>query len=158
MLTKVTIDAMVGLVVHDPILPPTDLLRLESLDLDLQVWSGTFDIIVPVDAVGELVSKVRPLDVPSVPIKITIRYQACNDQTCMLPRTETIVLDARLDIIDIPTIGRHTGHGQREGNYDGTNHLRRLFIRQVRSHPLGFLRFVGKSIGLELASRARQRR
>ena len=156
--TTVTVEGPPGLVVHDAILPPTEPLRLESLDLELPVWSDTVDIVVPIHAVGELASEVRPLDVPSIPIKVIVRYQACDDQTCMLPQTETIVLEVPLDVIDIPKIGLHTGHGQREGNYDGSAHIRRLLFRKVRAHPIGFLRFIGRSIKLELAARMRRKR
>lgn len=156
--TTVTVEGPAGLIVHDPILPPTEPLKLASLDLELRVWSGTVDILVPIHAVGELASEVRPLDIPSVPVKIAVRYQACDDQTCMLPQHETIVLDVPLDVIDIPKIALHTGHGQREGNYDGSAHVRRLLFRKVRSHPIGFLHFIGRSIKLELAARMRRKR
>jgi hypothetical protein len=153
---SVTVEGPPGLVVHDPILPPTETLRLESLDLELAVWSGSVDIRVPFHAVGELASEVRPLDVDAVPIEITVRYQACDDQTCLLPKTEKFVLDVPLDVIDIPKIGMHAGHGQREGAYDGSRHLRRLMLRKVRGHPLGLLRFIARSIALEVSAAIRR--
>jgi hypothetical protein len=153
---SVTVEGPPGLVVHDPILPPTETLRLEGLDLELAVWSGSVDIRVPFHAVGELASEVRPLDVDAVPIEITVRYQACDDQTCLLPKTEKFVLDVPLDVIDIPKIGMHAGHGQREGAYDGSRHLRRLMLRKVRGHPLGLLRFIARSIALEVSAAIRR--
>ncbi len=48
------------------------------------------------------------------------------------------------------------GHGQREALYKGTPHLRRLLWRKIREHPLGFLRFIGKNIKLELAALRRR--
>lgn len=147
---SVTVSGPPGLVLHEPILPPTEVLRLASLGLELGVWSGTVDIRIPFHAVGELASEVRPLDVESVSLEVTVRYQACDDDTCLLPRTEKFALEVPLDVIDIPKIGLHTGHGQREGAYDGSPHLRRLMLRKMRAHPLGFLRFIGRSIVLEL--------
>jgi hypothetical protein len=61
-----------------------------------------------------------------------------------------------LDVIDVPAVSIHRGHGQREGSYDGRPHLRRLMLRKIRRHPLGFLRFVARSIRLELAARRRR--
>jgi hypothetical protein len=155
--SSVTVTGPPGLVVEDPILPPTTPLRLESMGVELQVWSGTVDLAVPVYAVGELASETRPLDTDTIEIEVAVRYQACTDDTCLLPRTETFTLSVPLDVVDIPAIALHQGHGQREGAYDGTPHLRRLFLRKVKASPLGFLRFVGKSIRLELAARKRKR-
>ena len=45
-----------------PIFPPTETLRLETLGVDLEVWSGRFDIVVPFYADARLASEVRPLD------------------------------------------------------------------------------------------------
>lgn len=155
--TSVHVDGPPGLVVEAPICPPTEPLHLESLGVDLAVWSGVVDIVVPFYAVGELASEVRPLDVDAVTLDVTVRYQACNDETCLLPRTEKLSLRVPLDVIDVPNVALHTGHGQREAGYDGSPHLRRLMWRKVRAHPLAFLRFIGKSIGLELAARRRRR-
>ena len=46
---------------------------------------------------------------------------------------------------------------RREGDYDATPHLRRMMLRTLRANPLGVLRFVAKSIRLELAARRRRR-
>jgi hypothetical protein len=71
----------------------------------------------------------------------------------LLPRTERLSLRVPLDV---PTLSLHTGHGQREAAYDSTPHMRRLIWRKVHAHPLGFLRFIAKSIRLELAARRRR--
>jgi len=144
-----------GLVFEAPLWPPTHVLRLEDMGLDLQVWEGTFDVRIPFYAVGDLASETRPLDRESAPMSLEVRYQACDDHTCLLPRTETFSLELPLDVIDVPSIGLHTGHGQREGSYDGTPHLRRLFWRKVRQHPLGFLRYLTKHRRLLRAARQR---
>jgi hypothetical protein len=155
--TQVRVTGPPGLAVQDPILPPTTPLQLESLGIELQVWSGNVDIVVPVYPMGELASEVRPLDVKSVSIEIEVRTQACTDEVCLLPRTETLTLEVPLDVIDVPAIALHQGHGQREGAYDGTRHVRRLMLRKVRAHPLGFLRFIARTLRLELAARRRRR-
>ncbi len=153
--TTVRVTGPAGLVVEDTIAPPTTPLRLASMDVELRVWSGTVDLRVPIYGAGELVSEVRPLDRDSISIDIEVRYQACDADTCLLPKTERLRIQVPLDVIDIPDISLHTGHGQRVGNYDGTRHLVRLFARKVLPHPLGFLKFLAKSIRLERAARRR---
>ncbi len=156
--TTVRASGPPGLVFEEPVLPPTEPLRLDALDLELRVWSGCFDIAVPFYPTGELASEVRPLDRDRAPIEVTVRYQACDDETCLLPRTEKLSLELPLDVIDIPSLAMHRGHGQREASYDGTPHLRRLMLRKIRAHPLGLLRFLGTNVRLELAAWRRRRK
>jgi hypothetical protein len=154
--TTVNVSGPPGLVVQEPILPPTEPLRLESLGIELPVWSGTVDLVVPFYATGELASEVRPLDWESVSLEVDVRYQACDDEVCLLPKTEKLVLDVPLDVVDVPSLGLHTGHGQREGAYDASPHMRRMLLRKIRSHPLGFLAFLFKNLRLELSALMRR--
>jgi len=154
--TRVDIKGPPGLVVEDPILPPTKPLELKNLGVELQVYSGVFDIIVPFYADGRLASEVRPLDLETAEVEITVRYQACDDHTCLLPKTETLTLDLPLDVIDVPALGLHMGHGQREGNFKAAPHLRRMIFRVLRRNPLDLLRYLAKNIRLTLAAHRRQ--
>jgi len=155
--TTIEVQGPPGLIVEAPILPPTQTLRLESLGVELQVWSGSVDMIVPFYAVGELASETRPLDRSEVELEVTVRTQACNDQVCLLPRTETLALTLALDVIDVPNLSMHMGHGQREAAFDGMPHMRRLLLRTLRKRPLSIPRFVWKSIKLELQAARRRR-
>ena len=128
--TKVSVSGQAGLVTEAPITPPTEPLTLKGTDIELQVWSGTVYNRVPIYPIGELVSEVRPLDQDSVQIEVAVRYQACDDTTCLLPKSEVLVLDLPLEATDVPAIAVHMGHGQREGNYDGTRHFKRLLQRK----------------------------
>ncbi len=145
-----------GLVFEDVRLPPTKPLLLEGMNLTLQVWSGTFDASVPFYATGELASETRPLETPAAAIDIQVRFQACDDNTCLLPRTESFELTLPLDVVDVPNLGVHTGHGQREGTFDASPHFRRLLRRKILRHPLGFLRFLVKNRRLLRDAQARQ--
>ena len=51
----------------------------------------------------------------------------------------------------------HMGHGQREGNFDGMPHMRRLVLRKVRQNSLGLPKFLWKSLMLEREARKRAR-
>lgn len=154
--TTVTVSAPAGLVVEAPIFPPTQTLRLESLDMTLPVWSGTVDIVVPFYAVGELASETRPLDAETADIEVGVRYQACDDAVCYPPKTETLTLQLDLDVIDVPALGMHTGHGQREATFSGAPHMARLMLRKLRKYPLGLPRLMLKTLKLELAARRRR--
>jgi hypothetical protein len=155
--TTVTLTGPPGLVVEDAILPPSEPLHLSSMGIELPVWSGTVDIVVPFYPVGELASEVRPLDAKTATLEVDVRYQACDNDVCFLPRTEKLSLELSFDVIDVPALGMHSGHGQREATWSGRRHLRRLALRKILPHPLGFLRFIAKSIKLELAARVRAR-
>jgi len=84
-----------------------------------------------------------------------VRYQACNDNECLLPKTEVFTLSPGMDVIDIPKIGLHLGHGQRAGNYDGRPALRRLLWRKFKENPLSLFKFIITNIKLELQARKR---
>ena len=155
--TTITVEGPPGLRCEEPILPPTTPLRLESLDLELPVWSGTVDMVVPFYADARLASEVRPLDMESATLEVTVRYQACDDETCLLPRTEKLALEVPLDVVDAPALGMHMGHGQREGNFDGMPHMRRLFVRKLRQNPLALPKFLWKTLKLEREARRRRR-
>lgn len=155
--TQVSIDGPPGLSTLPPEVPPTEPLHLEAMGVDLQVWSGTVDIVVPFYAQGELASETRPLDTDSISLAIQVRYQACNEYECLLPRTETFTLELPMDVIDVPRLGPHLGHGQREGSYDSMPAMRRLLLRKLKQHPLGLPKFLWKNLKLELAARRRRK-
>ncbi len=108
--TDVIVEGPDGLMVEAPILPPSEPLRLEVLDADLQVWSGTVDIAVPIWANSELVCIMRPVDPNVVTLDVTVRYQACDDTTCLMPRTERLRVEVPLAPHDVPAFLDGTGH------------------------------------------------
>jgi hypothetical protein len=155
--TSVTIDGPEGLRTLPTEFPPTEPLHLAALDVDLEVWSGEVDIVIPFYATGELASESRPLDTDSITLNIEVRYQACNDQECLLPRTERFPLELPLDVVDVPRLGPHTGHGQREGSYDSMPAMRRLLWRKIKENPLSLPKFLWKNIKMQLAARRRRK-
>ena len=156
--TSVSISAPPGLETLAPEFPPTNELYLEAMDANLSVWSGTVDIVVPFYPVGELVSETRPLDQDEIEIDVNVRYQACTDTECLLPQSKNLQLTLPMDVIDVPSLSMHTGHGQREGSFDSTPAMRRLVWRKFKQNPLGLPRLIFKSIKLELAARRRARK
>lgn len=146
-----------GLVVESPELPPARELHLTDMDVKLQVWSGSFDVCIPFYPTGELASETRPLDAESATISVSVRYQACNEATCLLPKTETFELELPLDVVDVPHLALHLNHGQREGSYNAMGHALRLLRRKVLPHPIGFIRYLISNRKLARAARKRMK-
>jgi AhpC/TSA family/Thiol:disulfide interchange protein DsbD, N-terminal len=153
--TTVTLQGHEGIRTLPAEYPPTKPLHLSALGVDLQVWSGEVDIVIPFYPTGELASESRPLETACTELNVEVHYQACNDQECLLPRTERFSLELALEVIDVPKLSVHTGHGQREGNYDSTPAMRRLMWRKLKKNPLGLPKFLWKSIKMQLAARRR---
>lgn len=155
--TTISVSGPEGLRVMSAQYPPSSPLRLESLGVELQVWSGQVDVVIPIYATGELASECRPLDAPSTSLTIDIHYQACDDTTCLLPTHKQMTLELPLDVIEVPNLPMHTGHGQREGSYNSLPALRRLLWRKIKRNPLRLIQFILKNRRLERAARRRQR-
>lgn len=150
--TRVEVAGPEGLVTLDPILPPTHPFTIEGLDLTLEVFEGRVDLVVPFYPRAELVSEVRPVDVESVPLEVTVRYQACDDSSCFAPKTERFTLDLALEPVDMPNLSFHGDTGQWKSEMDGAPHLRKLILRQLRQHPLGVLRSIAQQAWLRIAA------
>lgn len=155
--TTVSVTGPPGLVVQPPVYPPTQTLRLKGLDVELNVWSGSVDVAVPVYAQSTLASECRPLDETSAELVVEVRYQACDDTTCLLPKTEMLTLQVPIEPIEVPTLGMHMGHGQLEATFDGEPHMRRLMRRKLRRNPLGLPKLLWRTLVTELGARRRQR-
>jgi len=156
--TRIEVTGPPGVKVGEPSFPPTERLRIDALDLELPVWGGSFDVVIPVYATSELASECHPVERTRATLEVTVHYQACNDSTCLLPKSETLLLEVPVLPVDVQSISLHQGHGQRELAIEGERHLRRLFLRKGRAHPLGLLRFVWSQVRMELADRLRPRR
>lgn len=153
--TDIEVSGPPGFITQEIIWPKPQLLHTEFTDVDLYVWGDRTDIVIPFYADGALVSETRPLDVENINIELSIRYQACTDTECLLPRTESLQLTLNTEVIDVPKLKMHLGHGQRESQYDSTPALRRLIWRKAKQNPLGLPKFIWKSVKLELAARKR---
>ena len=76
---------------------------------------------------------------------------------CLLPRRERFTLELPVDVVDVPNLGVHRGHGQREGLYDSTPAMRRLLWRKVRARPLGLVKLIWKTFKLKVGNTLRRR-
>ncbi|MDG2304239.1 MAG: protein-disulfide reductase DsbD family protein [Candidatus Binatia bacterium] len=125
--TQVTVEGPEGLVVQAAILPPTEPLRLDALDVDLQVWNGTVDIPIPRWANSKLVCLMRPVEPNVVTLGVTVRYQACDDNTCLTPRTEKLQVAVPLAPHVVPRFLGDTG--PQAASMDSEKHLEDMMER-----------------------------
>jgi hypothetical protein len=115
--TSVEIDDDVGLIVRPPVLPPTTEHTLAGTGETLQVFEG--DVIVRVPLTHLARSLIRNDDDTLVQrVSGTVRWQACDDDACHLPRTERFT-------IDIPAAphNRPEAESTDEGGMDVRRHL-----------------------------------
>ena len=124
--------------------PPTTPMHHKVMNLELNIWRDEVDIVVPFFPAGDLATEAA-LPAAFASIDFEVRYQACNDEECLLPRTERFSIELPIDVVDVPNLSVHRGHGQREGDYDSTPAMRRLLWRKIRSNPLRLLKLIWKT-------------
>jgi peroxiredoxin len=140
--TRVDVRGPEGLVVEPPVLPPTAPLRLEALDAELRVWSGRVDLVVPVWASDRLVPLVPGPDHPThADIEVVVRYQACDDRTCRLPKTETFTLRIPLEESATPRLPIFRGNPATT-TMPSSRHFRKMVLRSLVRRPWLALRTV----------------
>ncbi len=127
--TKITVSGPEGLVIKAPLYPETQPLRLKNLDKEFEVWSGAVEISIPVWANSYLVDVLDEHRARTVPIVVQVRYQACNANTCLLPRTEVLTLDVPIEPLDVPNLEGLGFSAQRVTPMDSQEHLARLLKR-----------------------------
>ena len=68
-----------------------------------------------------------------------------------------LTLTLPMDVVDVPRLGLHLGHGQRESHYDSMPVMRRLIWRKTKQNPLGLPKYLLKTLRLERQARKRRR-
>ena len=144
--TSIDVIGPQGLVFETLAKPVTKELKLGSGSATLNVWSGEVDFVLPFYGVGELVSEVRPLDQQEISLSVNINYQICDANQCFLPMSTHVELRVPLEEVEVPNLGVHTGHGQKEGSFDATPHMKRLILRSLKDNPLRFATFIYKTL------------
>jgi hypothetical protein len=129
--TQIEIEGPEGLRCEAVESPPTEPFGLPGVDAPLEVWGGTVDFVVPLFANTDLVSAVFAGPEPSIEIKVHLRYEACDDTQCFIPRTRTIELDVPVGIGPLPAIGGLKKLGSGVIDMDSEEHMQRLVQRQM---------------------------
>ncbi|MDA0301787.1 MAG: protein-disulfide reductase DsbD family protein [Chloroflexi bacterium] len=88
--TEVTVRGPEGLVVDEAVYPDAHPFRVAGIPHEFQVMDGHVEIEVPL---MWTLPDNTPDATTQVPLDITVRYQACDDQQCFIPRTVEMRLD-----------------------------------------------------------------
>lgn len=128
--TSVEVDPMTGLVVGDPVFPPTTPHTLAGAGEVLEVFEGRSGdgavlVRVPVSHLS------RPLVTTDdgalvLPLTGTIRWQSCDDQVCQLPRTERFAIEVPARPHNRPEADRDDPDGM-----DVRRHLIQMMARRT---------------------------
>lgn len=127
--TRVEIEGPEGFHVEAPTLPPTQPLHLEALGADLRVWSGTVDLAFPVWVNSKVVGMSSAAASDELELRIRVRYQACDDRTCLIPRTEELHLRVPIGRIDAPNLPMPGFETQHVTTMNSGEHFGRLVQR-----------------------------
>ena len=92
--THVEIAPTQGLRIGPPSYPASEVYEMASPRMRFNVFTGVVDVGIPVTLTSELVKLGHVREVDSVPIEIKLKYQACNDTTCLQPREIKVGFDA----------------------------------------------------------------
>ncbi len=135
-------DGMVATTVHvtgpkgfhafEPVLPPTEPLTLPGLEAPLHVWSGTVDWVIPVYADADLFPIDDEPAQREIELELAVRYQACDDKICLVPRTEQLSMRIPLGGLEVPSL---MGMGEVDQNraveMDSAKYFAQLNARQT---------------------------
>lgn len=78
--TAVQLESQPGVTFGAPVFPPAPAKQLPVLDEPMAVWEGTVRVEIPVAVASGAGSG-------SIPVRGSVRYQACNDRFCLPPAT-----------------------------------------------------------------------
>ena len=128
--TTITIDGPDGLRHGVVKTPSTHELQLPGMPEPLHVWDGTVDFVMDMWAdstIGEAIIG----GTKSIEIDVTVRYQACDDTQCFIPRSRTLMLDVPLALGAMPNSHRLHGITGATVDMDWDTHMKRLVDRKL---------------------------
>jgi thiol:disulfide interchange protein DsbD len=88
--TRVTIHGGAGLTAAAPVYPAGRPVKFATDDKPISVYDGTIEVVVPVTAAATAASGRQAL-------KGSVEYQACNDQTCLMPASVPFTLEVTVE-------------------------------------------------------------
>ena len=88
--TEVSVTGPEGLVVDEAVFPEGHPFHVAGIPHKFDVLDGTIEIEVPIQWT---LPDNTPDAATEVPLDITVRYQACDEQQCFIPRTVSMHLD-----------------------------------------------------------------
>ena len=128
--TQVTVKAVPGIRLGQPVYPVATPLVMEELGLELPAWEGTVDIGIPITATTELLNVLKPLDQKAIRLDLTIRYQSCSTRECFLPRTVNVSLEVPLAQGIVPDLPPFQDRGLRVSPVQTGAYMAQLVARR----------------------------
>ena len=128
--TSITIDGPDGFRNEPAESKPTHLFELPGVSQPLQVWDGTVDFTMNVWA-DSVLGKIIADGAESIEVDVTIRYQACNNTECFIPRTRTLRLEIPTGLSTRPNFSRSRAIVGDVVDMDSATHMKRLIERQT---------------------------
>ena len=127
--TAITVDCPDGFRHGAVKAPPTHEFELPGMAEPLHVWDNTVDFVMDVWADSTLGQAIAT-GTDSIEVEVTVRYQACDDAQCFIPRTRTLELDVPLAIGAMPNSPRFRGTSAATVDMDWDAHMKRLVERK----------------------------
>jgi len=100
--TTVKVEETKGLRAGKPVYPKTTPKEFEGLDATLNIYEGIVDIAIPVTATKEVRNWGQKRTQDSLGVDLVVRYQACTESVCHVPRTEELTLEIPLAEVMLP--------------------------------------------------------
>jgi peroxiredoxin len=141
--THIEVSGPEGLCLGDVRKPPTRPLQLPGLDMELQVWDGQVDLVIPMSVDDRVASLVSGVADEGLEMDITVHYQACDDKVCRIPQKSTLHLSVPLAAYTVPSIVPLKG--SKVSSMDSGKYMKRMVRRGLLRNPIGGLRFLRKT-------------
>ncbi|MBW1885804.1 MAG: redoxin domain-containing protein [Deltaproteobacteria bacterium] len=125
--TRIEVSGPPGLNTNDVVKLPTKNLKLPGVDTELHVWEGRVDFAIPVWADDRIAGLINESEFDEIDIEVKIDYQACDDQACRIPQSETLTVKVPI----APYLG-HDLPGDLSGAVMTTMDTRKYMMRMVR--------------------------
>lgn len=133
--TRIEVEAPEGIRYEATEAPPTEPFELPGVDATLHVWEGSVDFVVPLFANSALLRTIKDDPSPKIELKVQVRYQACDDAQCFIPRTRTINLEVPVGDSVMPAFEMMKAMGgagvAKTVAMDSEKHMQRLVARQA---------------------------
>ena len=130
--TTIAVDSPDGFR-HDAVeSPPTHEFELPGVAEPLHVWDDTVDFVMDVWADSALASEILA-GATAIKVDVTVRYQACDDAQCFIPRSRTLTLEVPLALGAMPNSPRLRGITGATVDMDWDTHMKRLVERKRSS-------------------------
>lgn len=127
--TAITVDGPDGFR-HDTVeAPPTHEFDLPGVAGPLHVWDSSVDFVMDVWADSTIAKEIAS-GAESIEIEVSVRYQACDDAQCFIPRRRTLKLDVPLAVGAMPNSPRFRGTSAATVDMDWDAHMKRLLERK----------------------------